>query len=87
MEKWKNSVVVITGANSGIGLTILKKIAEVGLKVVGLDIQLEAIEQLKIELKDAKIYTWYCDVSDDESAENAFNWIGKNVGNVDILIN
>lgn len=87
MEKWRNSVVVITGANSGIGLAILKKVAQCGLKVVGLDIKLEAVESLKIELKDAKIYTWHCDVSNDESAVNAFNWIGKNVGNVDILIN
>jgi NADP+-dependent farnesol dehydrogenase len=87
MEKWQNSVIVITGAGSGIGLAILRKIAETGLKVVGMDVKLEAIENLKIELKDAKIFSWFCDVANDESTENAFNWVEKNVGHVDVLIN
>lgn len=44
MEKSCYKVAVVTGANNGIGLTILKKLMEVGLKVVGFDIETENIE-------------------------------------------
>ncbi len=87
MEKWWNSVAVITGANTGIGLSILKTIALCGVKMVGLDLKLEEIDKLKVELKTAKIYSFRCDVTDDESTELAFKWIEQNVGNVDLLVN
>lgn len=87
MEKWWNSVAVVTGANSGIGLAILKKIAQCGVKVVALDLKLDEIDKIKFEVTNAKIYSFRCDVSNDESADAAFKWIEKNVGNVDILVN
>lgn len=87
MDKWKKSVAVVTGGNSGIGLAILKSLAQHGLKVVCFDIQLDSIEKLKVELKNAKIYSWHCDVTKDDSTEAAFKWVEKNIGSVDILIN
>ncbi|KAG5684841.1 hypothetical protein PVAND_014052 [Polypedilum vanderplanki] len=87
MDKWKNSVVIVIGANSGVGLAILKKLAQSGLKVVGFDIKLDAIEKLKVELKNAKIYSWACDITKDDITEASFQWVEKNVGSIDILIN
>ena len=68
-------------------MAILKKIAQCGVKVVGLDLQLDAVDKLKIELKTAKIYSFVCDVTKDDATVNAFNWIEKNVGPIDILVN
>lgn len=87
MDKWKNSVAVVTGGNSGIGLAILKKLAQNGIRVVGFDIKVDAIEKLKVEMKNAKIYSWLCDVTKDDITEASFKWVEKNIGSVDILIN
>lgn len=87
MDKWRNSVAVVTGGNSGIGLAVLKKLAQSGLKVVAFDIALDAIEDLKVELKNAKIYSWRCDVTIDDVTEAGFKWVEKNIGPVDILVN
>ena len=37
MTKWKGKVAVVTGANSGIGLAITKKLLKLGMKVIGMD--------------------------------------------------
>lgn len=44
MENLKYRVAVITGSNSGIGFAILKKLARIGMKVVGFDLQTDNIE-------------------------------------------
>lgn len=49
MEKWTQSVAIMTGANSGIGYAILKKFAGAGIIVVGLDVEKNyAVSQLSI---------------------------------------
>jgi NAD(P)-dependent dehydrogenase (short-subunit alcohol dehydrogenase family) len=86
MDKWQGKVAVVTGANSGIGLAILKKLAESGLKVVGFDIEIDNIEKLKHELKNVQIFEKVCDVTKDESVEAAFDFAEKN-GGIDVLVN
>ena len=44
MFKWQSKIAVITGANSGNGLSILKKLAENGLVAVGLDLKTDQID-------------------------------------------
>lgn len=87
MEKWQGKVAVVTGGNSGIGLAILKKLAQSGLKTVGFDIEVDNIEKLKDELKNVQIFEKVCDVTKDESVEAAFEWAEKALGGVDILVN
>jgi NADP+-dependent farnesol dehydrogenase len=87
MEKWQGKVAVITGGNSGIGLAILKKLAQSGIKTIGFDIEIDNIMKLKDELKNVQIYEKVCDVTKDESVESAFEWAEKTHGGVDILIN
>jgi NAD(P)-dependent dehydrogenase (short-subunit alcohol dehydrogenase family) len=87
MEKWNKCVAVVTGANSGIGFAVLKKLAQSGLKVVGFDIEIDAIEKLREELKDVEIYSKVCDVTKDESVGVAFEYVEKELGGVNILIN
>lgn len=44
MNKWQSKVAIVTGANSGNGLSILKKLAQSGVTVVGFDLTTEAID-------------------------------------------
>lgn len=87
MEKWSSKVAVVTGANSGLGHAVLKKLAQSGLKVVGFDIEIDAIEKLKDQLKGVDIQAKVCDVTKDESVGAAFEWVEKTLGGVDVLVN
>lgn len=87
MDKWQNKVAVVTGANSGLGLAILKKLAQSGVKVVGLDIEVDQIEKARDQLSGVQINERVCDVTKDDCVEAAFEWIGKSLGGVDILVN
>lgn len=86
MDKWSNKVAVVTGANSGIGFAVLKKLAQSGLKVVGLDIEIDAIDNLKEELKGAQIYSKKCDVTKDACVAEAFEYV-ETLGGTDVLVN
>lgn len=87
MEKSSKSVAIVTGANFGNGFATMRKLAESGITVVGLDIFTENIEKLLKEKKNLKIHAIKCDVTKDESVESAFQWVEKNLGGVDILVN
>lgn len=70
---------VVTGAGSGIGLAITKKLSANGATVFGLDLNAGACEEFA---------TWIsCDIGDDESVKTAFHEISKSVNVIDILIN
>ncbi|XP_012254449.2 farnesol dehydrogenase-like [Athalia rosae] len=89
LEHWEGKVVVVTGASSGIGAAISKRLVKSGLTVVGLArtiSKLEAIEQSLAGAK-GKFYPVQADVSNDVAVRNAFVWIKTNLGNVDALVN
>lgn len=85
MEKWVNSVAVVTGANHGNGHATLMKLAENGVNVVGLDICIENIE--KVRLKTRNVHAIQCDLTKSEEVEKAFEEITKQIGQIQILIN
>ena len=49
MDRWKNRIVLITGASSGIGATICKLLSQNGMKVVGCARRIEILEEMKQE--------------------------------------
>lgn len=54
-------------------------------KVFDLDISQELRSQLVYE--PGKLYSRFCDLTNDDSIEAAFNWIEEKLGGVNILIN
>ncbi|CAO1398823.1 unnamed protein product [Diamesa tonsa] len=86
MLKWQSKIAVITGANSGNGLSILKKLAENGLVAVGLDLKTDQIDKLATENKQIKISSHVCDVTKNESVMTAFKFVDT-LGGVDVLVN
>ena len=71
--------VVITGAGSGIGLAVAKKLKAEGAQIFGLDLHMGGLEG---------VGTWIeCDIASDESVIEAFEKIGNASSKIDVLIN
>uniref|UniRef100_A0A034VPL3 Dehydrogenase/reductase SDR family member 11 n=1 Tax=Bactrocera dorsalis TaxID=27457 RepID=A0A034VPL3_BACDO len=90
MERWQNRVAAVTGASSGIGAATVKDLLKANLIVVGLARRLERMKELKSQLpaeQQKRFHAVACDVSSQESVDTAFDWIIKELGGVDILIN
>ncbi|XP_029671918.1 dehydrogenase/reductase SDR family member 11 isoform X2 [Formica exsecta] len=89
MNPLLNKTALITGASDGIGKAILEELMSKGLKVIGLARDMNQLKLLAEELKGkpGKFYPLQCDMSLQNEIEGALEWIEKNLGAVDILIN
>lgn len=88
-EKIKNKVVLITGASSGIGLTVAKKMANAGAHVLLMARTQETLEQVQQEIIEAggQASIFPCDLSDMDAIDRVSKEIMQQVQHVDILIN
>lgn len=80
----KDKVCVITGAASGIGLSIAKEFAAAGAKVVMSDIQEEKLMEESAKIKGLPLLT---DLSKREDCKALIDFAVQKYGTVDILIN
>ncbi|EYU25985.1 hypothetical protein MIMGU_mgv1a024627mg, partial [Erythranthe guttata] len=83
----KETVAIVTGANKGIGLAVVKRLAELGLTVVLTARDggrgLKAVESLKSE--GLYVHFFCLDVSDPNSIAIFASWFQHAFGVVDIL--
>jgi len=86
---FKDKVVIITGASSGIGLASAKLFSSYGSKVVMAARRLDLLESLAKEFcpDDSRILCVKADVSKEEDCKNIIDLTVEKFGQIDILVN
>lgn len=89
MDRWKCRVAVVTGVTSGIGAAICQELVKNGMIVCGLARRKDKIEQLRLSLfgTEGQLNAVECDLTNEDSVKNAYQWIKKTLGGVDLLVN
>ena len=90
MERWHNKVAVVTGASGGIGAACAKALVSAGLRVVALARRQHKLEELQLSLPpklQKNFICRQCDVSQEDQVISSFEWIEKNLGGTDVLLN
>lgn len=86
---WHNKTVLVTGASSGIGAAVARKLAQQGLRVILAARRIDLLEQLAAEIcssgGDAVIFP--VDLSQESERLRLYDTITANYGTLDILIN
>lgn len=74
----EDKVVVITGANHGIGLGLAKELHRIGSRVAGLDLTTDYLDGIR---------NYVCDVTDPAQTKMAVELILAEWGRIDVLVN
>jgi len=81
-------VAVVTGAGSGLGRAIARRLAQTGYTVALAGRHLETLEQTRAELpSDSDAFAVPTDVADPNSVEALFAEVVSRAGRVDLLVN
>ena len=89
MSEHSEGVALVTGANRGIGLEVVRQLARLGFTVIlgardGRRGE-EAAEGLARE--GLKVYAARLDVTDEQSVEDLRRWVEERFGRLDVLVN
>ncbi len=88
-QRFKDKVVLVTGAASGIGRATAERLAAEGAQVVCADIRLEALNDViwQIQKAGGKGFAVRCDVADLISAQEAVDFCIRKNGKLNVLCN
>ena len=88
-QKVNGKTIIVTGASSGIGLTVSKYLAQAGAHVLLLARTKDKLDEVKaeIETEGGKASVFPCDLNDMESIDAVSKEILASVDHIDILIN
>ena len=88
-QKVDGKTIIVTGASSGIGLTVSKYLAQAGAHVLLLARTKEKLDEVKaeIEAEGGKATVFPCDLNDMESIDAVSKEILAAVDHIDILVN
>ncbi|KAF5288879.1 hypothetical protein FQA39_LY03758 [Lamprigera yunnana] len=84
MKRWVGKVAVVTGASSGTGAAIVKRLLEENVIVAGIARRKDRIQVLS---ESKNLHAVQADVSKEEELLEAFKWVKENLGPIHILIN
>jgi NAD(P)-dependent dehydrogenase (short-subunit alcohol dehydrogenase family) len=88
-QKLAGKVVIVTGASSGIGFNVAKKLGAAGAKVILVARTREKLEQTQqiIHKAGGEAHVYPCDLNDMKAIDDCAQAVLKDFGHVDILIN
>ena len=88
-QKVNGKTIIVTGASSGIGLTVSKYLAQAGAHVLLLARTKDKLDEVKAEIdaEGGKASVFPCDLNDMESIDAVSKEILASVDHIDILIN
>ena len=89
IKNLEGKVAVVTGAASGIGLSLANAFAKQGMKIVIADIDKRNLNKAskKLEREGAEVLSIVVDVSDPKQVEDLANAAYERFGKVNILCN
>ncbi len=87
MNQFKERVVVVTGAGTGVGLAIAEGFVNEGANVAFVGRRLEKLEEAAVDLPQDRVMIYPCDVSDRMAVNEMMNQVIDRFGTVDILVN
>ena len=89
MSKFKNNTAIVTGGGKGIGQAIARRFAGEGAKVAIWEADEIAGEETTQEIlaKGQEAHFFKCDITDEQSIQNALSGVSEKFGTPDILIN
>ncbi|MDX7988724.1 SDR family oxidoreductase [Xenorhabdus sp. 12] len=85
--RFKDKVVIITGAGSGIGEATAKRFSQEGAIVVLAGRDTDKLQRVRSELSSDQVLVIQTDVADRESAKNMVEETVRHFGRIDILVN
>lgn len=88
-ETFREKVVVVTGAASGIGAAICRKFADEGAKIGLLDADEKGVKEMEDSLtaSGAEAFALKCDVSSEDECNYAIKVFIMRYGGIDVLVN
>lgn len=89
LQTFRNKVVVVTGAASGIGAAICRKFADEGAKIGLIDSDETSVKEMEHSLTQSGIdaFAVKCDVSVEEECNFAIKIFTMRYGGIDVLVN
>jgi 2-dehydro-3-deoxy-L-rhamnonate dehydrogenase (NAD+) len=86
MNQFEGQVAIVTGAASGLGLAIARKLFAEGAKVALFDRDQDALQQAAESIgKD--VITCRLDLTDEQQVNTAVAQVGDSTGRIDVLVN
>jgi NAD(P)-dependent dehydrogenase (short-subunit alcohol dehydrogenase family) len=86
MDAFRDRVVLITGAASGIGRQFSLRLSALGARIAALDRNAEGLETLAVDLKGQPLANAVCDVTDTGAVRSAVKDLEARLGPTDLLI-
>lgn len=85
-DQFKDQVAIVTGAASGLGLSISKKLHGGGARVAMLDLNQGAVQAAAQQVGE-NAAPFPADITDEAQVRNCIAQIGERFGRIDILVN
>jgi NAD(P)-dependent dehydrogenase (short-subunit alcohol dehydrogenase family) len=89
IDDFAGKVAVLTGGASGFGLACARRGAELGMKLVLVDVQADALQRAQEELQGqgCQVWTRVTDVSDADDMQALAEFVAHNVGTPHLVFN